>query len=51
MIIDQVIEQAKIGISDIKEVESFIKNIYEEDPNFVERNMEEVLEDEVTRDE
>ena len=32
-------------------VESFIKNIYEEDPNFVERNMEEVLEDEVTRDE
>jgi len=32
-------------------VESFIKNIYEEDPNFVERNMEEVLEDEATRDE
>ena len=32
-------------------VESFIKNIYEEDPNFVERNMEEVLKDEVTRDE
>ena len=32
-------------------VASFIKNIYEEDPNFVERNMEEVLKDEVTRDE
>ena len=32
-------------------VESFINNIYEEDPNFVERNMEEVLEDEATRDE
>lgn len=30
-------------------IESFIKNIYEEDPEFVDRNMDEVIEDEQNR--
>ena len=32
-------------------VHGFVKHVYEEDPDFVERNMEEVLEDEKSRDE
>lgn len=32
-------------------VRGFVKHVYEEDPDFVERNMEEVLEDEQSRDE
>jgi hypothetical protein len=31
-------------------VHGFVKHVYEEDPDFVERNMEEVLEDEESRE-
>ena len=45
-------EYADYGIKGRKKdlVKGFIKHVYEEDPDFVDRNMEEVLEDEETRD-